>query len=110
MENTPNQQYITDDTPLENVICIGDGTSEKEKIDLKSFLANYRDCFAKDMTELGFTTWVELELNTGTAAPIRCTPWRVSHAQKEKIKEQIISLTTFDQIILNTRALMRGCV
>ena len=37
IDNTPNQQWITDDTPLEYVI--GDGISEQEKIDLKSFLA-----------------------------------------------------------------------
>ena len=96
MDNTPNQHWITDDTPLEYEI--GDGISEQEKVDLKLFLSNYRDCFAKDMTELGFTTWVELELNTGTAAPIRSTPWRVSHAQKEIIKEQIQEMLQHDII------------
>ena len=50
------------------------------------------------MSGLGFTTLVQLELNTGDAAPIRCTPWRVSHAQKEIIKKQIQEMLEHDVI------------
>ena len=94
--NTHGPVWGGDEAPLNYLIV--DGVTTAEKNDIKIFLDTYRDCFAKDMAELGTTFWAELEINTGTAAPVRCTPWRVSHAQKDIIKGQIKEMLKIDII------------
>ena len=94
--NKQAKAWVVEEGPLD--YTVGDGVSAQEASELRELLGSYRDCFAKDIGELGFTSIVELELDTGSAAPIRCTPWRESHAQKDIIREQIAEMLKYDII------------
>ena len=68
---------------------IGSNLSEYEKRRLTELLNKYSDVFAWSNRELGQTHLVEQEIDTGDAIPIHQPPYRVSHSEREIIREQV---------------------
>ena len=48
--------------------------------------------FAKDAHDMGKTTWVKHDVDTGSYSPVRQRPRRLRHDQKEEIQKQIKNL------------------
>ena len=63
--------------------------SDKENEKLGSLLQEYRDIFASSSLDLGNTSIVQHEVDTGTAQPIKRAPYRVSQSQKADIERHI---------------------
>ena len=63
--------------------------STDENTQLKALLEEYSDIFASSSLDLGHTSIVRHEIDTGTAAPIKQAAYRVSQSQKADIEEHI---------------------
>ena len=56
---------------------------------LACMLKNYQDVFAKDADDLGRTSAVQHEINTGSTRPIRQPPRRLPIYQRQVVREEI---------------------
>ena len=63
--------------------------STDENTQLKALLEEYSDIFASSSLDLGHTSIVRHEIDTGTAQPIKQAPYRVSQSQKSDIERHI---------------------
>ena len=55
-------------------------------------IAKNAGVFAKSTSDMGRTTWVKHDIDTGTHSPVRQRPRRLRHDQKEEIQKQIKNL------------------
>ncbi|CAC5360399.1 Retrovirus-related Pol polyprotein from transposon 297 [Mytilus coruscus] len=63
--------------------------SETQKYQLLTLLGQYRQAFAKDITELGCTKIGKHIINTGDANPVRQFPYRTTPKTKEEINTHL---------------------
>ena len=59
---------------------------------IHEILARNSRVFAKDAHDMGRTTWVKHDVDTGNHSPVRQRPRRLRHDQKEEIQKQIKNL------------------
>jgi hypothetical protein len=55
---------------MEEIVC-GNGMTQKEKEDLVALLNEFRDCFAKQPSELGHTKVIEMQIKLISDAVVR---------------------------------------
>ena len=80
---------ITIDSPL---------LTADQKAKLQYFIANNRDMFAKDTSELGCTNLHFHSIDTGDAPPQRQPPYRASPTAKKEIEAQVSDMLANDII------------
>ncbi|CAH2216071.1 jg26524, partial [Pararge aegeria aegeria] len=69
---------------------------DSDQIDrLYLLLQNYRDCFATKLNEIGCTVDVEMKIDLADNKPIIYRPYRLSHHEREQVRE------TIDELLLN---------
>ncbi len=59
---------------------------------LKKTLHDYSDVFAQEENDLGRTSLVQHQINTGNHSPIKQAPRRVSLAEREEMESLIESM------------------
>ncbi len=88
VNNSESAQPVTNSSS--RFRCLPNPTlSDTENAQLLSVLDEYSDIFASSSLDLGHTTLVRHEIDTGTAAPIKQAPYRVSQSEKEIIEKHI---------------------
>lgn len=79
-------------------VKIGEGL-ETEIVDrLYSLLQDYRDCFATNLNEIGCVKDVEMHIELLDNRPVVYRPYRLSHLEREKVRETIDELLRNDII------------
>eukprot|EP00794_Sanderia_malayensis_P010600 gene10600-biopygen7736 len=73
--------------------------STAQNQELAEFLRQYEDVFAATSLDLGHTTVIKHEIDTGDAGPIKQPPYRVSQAQRAEIEQQISNM--LEQNVIN---------
>ena len=72
--------------------------SVHENAQLNDLLTSYEDIFAKSSLDLGRTSIIEHEIDTGDARPIKQSPYRVSQQQRAEIDKHISDMLEQDII------------
>lgn len=70
-------------------VNINDNLTKSQETKLLSLLAQNRQVFAKDMSELGCTDIHHHDIETGDNPPVRCAPYRANPQQRELIDTHI---------------------
>ena len=73
--------------------------SSAENTRLSHLLESYSDIFASSSLDLGHTTLIQHQIDTGDAQPIKQAPYRVSQAQRAEIDKHISNM--LDQNIIS---------
>ena len=72
--------------------------SEKMKRAVKTLLHKYRDCFAKEMNEIGAAKGVQMEIELNGDGPIYVKPRKLPYAQENVVHEIVSELLENDII------------
>ncbi|VDI12450.1 Hypothetical predicted protein [Mytilus galloprovincialis] len=83
-----NNNYIKIATEMDIDLSKSD-LSETQKYQLLTLLGQYRQAFAKDITELGCTKIGKHIIDTGDANPVRQFPYRTTPKTKEEINTHL---------------------
>lgn len=86
----------TTDLPFED-IPVGP-VSQEEKTQLFNLLAEYRDCFAQTLEELGCATTTQMDIRLTDDSPFTYRPYRMSRTEQNRVKEIIEELLANDII------------
>lgn len=79
--------------PLDKAdIKIGPGLDNSQANALYSLLQKYRDCFATNLGEIGCAVDVEMKIDLVDNKPIVYRPYRLSHSEREKVRETVDEL------------------
>lgn len=70
-------------------------TSDQKDAILK-LINRYRNCFAQNLSELGCTNVSEMEIKLSDQTPIAYRPYRLSHSEREKVREMVQELLDND--------------
>ena len=73
--------------------------SSAENTQLSHLLESYSDIFASSSLDLGHTTLIQHQIDTGDAQPIKQAPYRVPQAQRAEIDKHISNM--LDQNIIS---------
>ena len=65
---------------------------DQQRADLLRLLSTYRDIFAKDSNDIGMTTWVKHDVDTGEEQPVRQRPRRLRYEQRPVLQNTIKDL------------------
>ena len=65
---------------------------EEYHMKIRDVLLRNARVFAKSSSDMGRTTWVRHEIDTGDHSPVRQRPRRLRHDQKDEVKKQIQAL------------------
>lgn len=85
--------------PLDRTtINIGDTLDNKYVVRLYDLLQSYRDCFAENLCEVGCAVDVEMHIELLDNRPVVYRPYRLSHSEREKVRETIDDLLRNDII------------
>jgi hypothetical protein len=63
--------------------------------ELLALLNKYRDCFAMDLSELGRSRIGEIEIRVDDPSPVVYRPYRLSHSEREFVREHIAELKNY---------------
>ena len=77
---TKTTDMVTMDSPL---------WDDKKQAELGAQLNKYRDCFAKDSSELGLTDCIEHEIDVGNDAPVKVKQRRIPYAERKTHSKHI---------------------
>lgn len=69
-----------------------------QKLKLFNTLNQYRDCFAKDLSELGQTMVAEMNIQLADTEPIVYRPYKLSHSEREEVRIMVDELLKYDII------------
>lgn len=84
---------ITTLEPLDKTdIKVGPGLDISQTDALYSLLQKYRDCFATNLGEIGCAVDVEMKIDLIDNKPIVYRPYRLSHSEREKVRETVDEL------------------
>jgi len=102
MEIPVNEEVVTATSPkplvaavqrmqelLTNLGVEGTDLDPYEKLQLESLVEEFSDLFAMSSSELGCTSLVEHQINTGDHKPIKQLPRRVPHFLKEEVSHHV---------------------
>lgn len=81
-----------------NDINIDNNLNNDQKLQLINTLNKYRDCFAKDLSELGQTTAVEMNIELDDTAPVVYRPYKLSYSEKDEVRAMVEELLKYDII------------
>ncbi|KAL0881598.1 hypothetical protein ABMA27_001426 [Loxostege sticticalis] len=81
-----------------NDVKTGPGLSTEQADRLYSLLQNYRDCFATKLDEIGSAVDFEMQIDLMDTKPIVYRPYRLSHAERETVRETVDELLRLDII------------
>ena len=84
VQNTQRMQELLTNLGLE-----GTDLDPYEKLQLESLVEEFSDLFAMSSSELGRTSLVEHQINTGDHKPIKQLPRRVPHFLKEEVSHHM---------------------
>lgn len=79
-------------------IKTGPGLDSEQLDRLYVLLQNYRDCFATNISEIGCVRDVEMKIDLADSRPIFYRPYRLSHHERERVRETIDELLRNDII------------
>ena len=92
-DESRNSCWSTDDTKVvdfaEGEIRIGNSLSENEEDEIYKALAEYKDIFSFDSSNLGCCHDIEHNIDTGDSLPISRAPYRYSDPQRQEIRKQV---------------------
>ena len=89
---------VSDNASAEIEYDVSTTLEVNERESLINLLREYRDVFAADTSEMGYTDLVEHIINVEEAAPIKIRPYRVSQKEREIIDEQIQEMLQYGVI------------
>ncbi|XP_075990295.1 uncharacterized protein LOC142985939 [Anticarsia gemmatalis] len=96
------KRVMTDDPnvkPLDKTdIKTGPGLDVKQVERLYYLLQSYRDCFATNLNEIGCATDFKMKIELLDHKPIIYRPYRLSHSEREQVREMIDELLQNDII------------
>ncbi|CAH2227286.1 jg27653, partial [Pararge aegeria aegeria] len=79
--------------PLDrNDILINPDISDKQKETVYNLINEYRECFAQNLSELGCTNISELDIKLTDDNPVAYRPYRLSHSEKEIVRDMVKEL------------------
>lgn len=79
---------VTEKKPLvvEDFAFVNEAVSDGERTELMTLLNRYRDCFAKNLGELGCTPKMTVNINeVPGSSPVVCRPYKTSAADRDEI-------------------------
>lgn len=79
-------------------IKTGPGLNGDQRDRLYLLLQNYRDCFATNLSEIGCAIDVEMKIDLVDNRPVVYRPYRLSHYERERVRETIDDLLQNDII------------
>lgn len=95
-------RIVTDPSVMEplnkNEIKTGPELNDVQKEKLYMLLQNYRDCFATNLGEIGCGVDVEMKIEVVDNKPIVYRPYRLSHYEREQVRQTIDELLENDII------------
>nr|CAI5836698.1 unnamed protein product [Callosobruchus analis] len=65
---------------------------QRERQRLANLLNKYRDCFAENLSELGFTNKCEMSIELSDTKPVTYRPYRLSISERNKVREIVDDL------------------
>lgn len=78
---------------LQNVV--GESAEEEDVKQLLDLVNEFRDCFAADLSELGISKIGSMEITLLDSEPVVYRPYRLSHSEREYVKEHIMELKKY---------------
>lgn len=72
----------------DNINC-GDVITDGQKQKLQELLTEYKDCFSKNLRDLGFTHVTEMTINLKDAEPVVYRPYRMSYSERKVVQEMV---------------------
>lgn len=97
-ESSTDSQRDISRTTADFMDMIASDLPPPEAHQLRCLLASYRDIFDLDNRPLGQTSHVTHRINTADATPIRRRPYRVSHAERTVIQQEVEKMLRKDVI------------
>lgn len=85
----PQANYIRYGDELMESTNINQELDDESKTSINNLLAEYQDVFAWTPAQMGRTNLVEHSIELTNDKPIHLPPYRVSHAEKEIIRDQV---------------------
>ncbi|XP_048477760.1 uncharacterized protein LOC125488660 [Plutella xylostella] len=79
-------------------IHVGCNIDEKSLDKLYELLQSYRDCFATNLSEIGCTNQVEMQIDLTDDKPVVYRPYRLSFSEREQVKQIVDELLENDII------------
>ena len=87
-EVSPQKDFFNYNKPV-----LQDAPFDKQiKADLDKLLDNNKDAFAEDERQIGTTTFIEMNINTGDHPPIAEKPYTIALRHYDWVKEEIDKL------------------
>lgn len=91
--SSQNSPICTDKEPITlEMLNIGPKVTESGKIMLLDLLNNFRDCFALNLRELGFTSITQMTLHLNDNTPVTYRPYRLPFSERAKVREMVGNL------------------
>lgn len=93
-----------DENDFANIMngTINEDIDQNTRAQLITLFKEYRDCFACNMSELGMTSKMEIEIQLKDDKPVCYQPYRLSYAQREIVREHINEMLQFNIISPST--------
>ncbi|KAK9736992.1 hypothetical protein QE152_g11084 [Popillia japonica] len=85
-------------------INLNPNVNDKDESNLIKILNDYRDCFAKNLQELGVSSTVKCKIETVTEEPVTFRPYRLSYAEREKVRCMVDELKHAGIVVDSTSA------
>lgn len=88
-ETLGGEDVLTWDDAVSGEPVVGDQLSTGQQKELQQVIQDYPDVFS---TRPGLTTLAEHKIETGQAKPVRQPPYRLPHAYRDVVKEELRSM------------------
>lgn len=89
----------SDKDDFKNFVNVSDGVPKETKNELLNILTEFRDCFAMNLKELGCAKNFECVIETSTDEPITFRPYRLSHSERQTVREMIEELKSAGVVV-----------
>lgn len=87
---------LTVDTNDADTINHGSNLSQGQVSTLKLLLDEYKDCFSKNLRDLGYTTAGQMEIQLADSEPVAYRPYRMSHAERTLVRNMVQDMVDAD--------------
>lgn len=82
----------------ESSVKVGEAASEDDRQRLLKLLNQYKHCFASNLQDLGCTNVTEMSIELNDKNPIVYRPYRLSHHEREKVRNMVDEMLEADII------------